>query len=87
MRGIARHRVGRVAALLWLAATLGACGDDSPCNHVIQDVARFEDCKEIAVERRCSDEVTYSTKNKRCKVENCGDCDGPLPTPTAVPVS
>ncbi|MFN8641143.1 MAG: hypothetical protein U0802_05580 [Candidatus Binatia bacterium] len=87
MRGIARHRVGLVAALLLLGALLGGCGNDSPCNHVIQDVARFEDCQAIAVERRCSDQVTYSNKNQRCKVENCGDCNGPLPTPTAVPTS
>ena len=87
MRGIRSHRAWGWVAAVSLAVTLAACGDDSPCNHVINDVPLFEDCKAIAVERHCSDEVTYSVKNRRCKVENCGDCDGPLPTPTAVPVS
>ncbi len=70
---------------LLLAAALHACGSDSSCNHVIDDVARFEDCLAIATERNCSDQVTYSNKNKRCLVTRCGDCNGPAPTPTVVP--
>jgi hypothetical protein len=66
---------------------MSACGNDTPCNHVIQDVARFEDCQAIAVERNCSDEITYSNKNKRCKVEHCGDCNGPTPTATGLPTA
>jgi hypothetical protein len=64
---------------------MGACGDDSPCNHVIHDVARFEDCQVIAVERNCSDLLVYSNKNKRCLVQDCGDCGARTPTATGVP--
>lgn len=78
-----RRGLGAVVGGLLLAAALGACGDDSPCNHVIQDVPLFADCQAIAVERHCSNQVTYSVKNKRCKVEDCGDCNGAAPTPTA----
>lgn len=92
MRGIAdyRARLATIALAAALAAVLGACGDDE-CNHVITDVPTFEACQEIAVERRCSDEVTYSRANAtsgkpaRCKVENCGDCNGAQPTPTSIP--
>jgi hypothetical protein len=75
-----------------LAAMVAACGDD-PCNHVITDVPTFEACQAIAVERGCSDEVTFSRANansgkpSRCKVEDCSDCNGAPPTPTAVPES
>jgi hypothetical protein len=82
-----RGRLGSAVGALLLAAAMSACGNDAPCNHVINDVARFEDCQAIAVERHCSDQVTYSNKNKRCKVENCGDCNGPIPTPTATPAA
>jgi hypothetical protein len=87
MRRVSAHRgrwASAVGALL-LATALSACGNDAPCNHVISDVPRFEDCQQIAVERNCSFEVTYSNKNKRCKVETCGDCKGPAATPTATP--
>ena len=73
-----------------LAAALVACGSDQ-CNHVITDVPTFEDCQAIAVERGCSDQITYSRANStsgkpsRCKVERCGDCNGPIPTPSATP--
>ena len=86
MRGIEAHRgwLG-AAALAVVLATLVACGDGSSCNHTIQDVARFEDCQAIAVERNCSDLVVFSNKNKRCHVQDCGDCKGPGPTATALP--
>lgn len=74
-----------VGALL-LAGAINACGDSDSCNHVIEDVARFEDCRAIAVERGCSDEITYSNKNKRCLVKSCSDCHA-APTPTATPSS
>lgn len=92
MRGFTNYR-GRAAALLLaatLAVMLGACGDDE-CNHVITDVPTFEQCQAIAVERGCSDEVTYGRANpnngkpSRCKVENCNDCNGGGNTPTATP--
>jgi hypothetical protein len=87
MRRTTAHRGWLAAAggALLLAAALTACGNDSQCNHVIQDVARFEDCQAIAVERDCSAQVTYSNKNNRCKVIDCGDCHGATPTPTAEP--
>lgn len=87
MRRMTAHRgwLGAAAGALLLAASLGACGDDSPCNHVIEDVPAFEDCQAIAVERACSDQITFSRKNERCKVVHCGDCNGPTPTPTALP--
>jgi len=86
MRGTTAHRGWLGAgALALVLATMGACGDDSSCNHVITDVARFEDCQAIAVERSCSDLLVYSNKNKRCLVQDCGDCNGPIPTATAVP--
>ena len=74
-----------IAAML---AALAACGDE-PCNHVINDVPTFEQCQEIAVERGCSDLITYARANAnrpaRCKVVDCSDCNGPPPTPTVVP--
>ena len=89
MRRTTAHRGWLAAAggALLLAAALTACGNDSECNHVIQDVPRFEDCQQIAVDRGCSDQVTYSNKNNRCKVIMCSDCHGPSPTPTGQPTA
>ena len=56
-----------------------------PATTSIQDVARFEDCQAIAVERNCSDLLVYSNKNKRCLVQDCGDCNGAIPTATVLP--
>ena len=86
MRGTTAHRGWLGAgALALVLATMGACGDDSSCNHVLHDVARFEDCTAMAAARNCSNLVVYSNKNKRCLVQDCGDCNGPIPTATAVP--
>ena len=88
MRGTTAHR-GRLgdrrALAAMLAAAMGACGNDAPCNHVINDVARVRGLPGHRRRAQLLDQVTYSNKNKRCKVENCGDCNGPIPTPTATP--
>lgn len=81
-----RRRWRLVVGSLLLAGAIHACGDSEPCNHVISDVARFDDCKAIAVQRGCSDEIVYSNTNKRCKVSHCSDCNA-KPTPTATPAS
>ena len=92
MRGFGdyRMRLATAVAAVALASMLGACGDDE-CNHVIYEVPTFEACQEIAVERQCSPEITYSRANlmtgkkSRCKVERCGDCDGGIATPSVTP--
>jgi hypothetical protein len=93
MRGATDLRVRWIAtaAAVLIAVVVGACGDDE-CNHVITDVPTFEACQQIAVERNCSPEVTYSRANPnsqkpaRCKVERCGDCNGGSGTPTVTAV-
>lgn len=92
MRGFSdcRARLTMAAVAALLAAMVAGCSDDE-CNHVIDDVPTFEACQEIAVERRCSDEIVYARANPtagrpaRCRVVDCGDCDGPLATPTPTP--
>ena len=93
MRGLKTYRAQllTILAAVLLAAWMAACGDDDECNHVIDDVPTFEQCQEIAVERRCSNEVVYARANptagrpSRCRVVSCGDCNGGIATPTATP--
>ena len=83
-----RAAVGAGALAAALALTIGACGGNDECNHVIKNVPDFSTCQAIGVERVCSSEIVYRPANEKRSsawtVKNCGDCPPP-PTPTAVP--